>query len=120
MDAASCFVPSAASAGRGAVTAHSRLAVMQINENLDMGYPARSWQSESWPGLSWPSTSCLAACRKEGVDARDKRGHDGGEMIGSHRNALMRRRRHSALEHEFLDALAVLHQIGRASCRERV
>src|SRR5260370_41903384 len=105
MDAASCFVPSAASAGRGAVTAHSRLAVMQINENLDMGYPARSWQSESWPGLSRPSTACLAACRKEGGDARDKREYDGGEVIGSHRNALMRRPLPQVPPHEHLDAV---------------
>ena len=32
----------------------------------------------SWPDLSRPSTSCLPAC--EGVDARDKRGHDSGQV----------------------------------------
>jgi hypothetical protein len=30
----------------------------------------------------------LAKDRKKGVDARDKRGHDGGEVIRSYRNAL--------------------------------
>src|SRR5713101_7410372 len=43
---------------------------------------------ESWPGSSRPSTFCLLRCCKKGVDARDKRGHDGGEMTRSHRNAL--------------------------------
>jgi hypothetical protein len=37
MGAASCFAPSAASIGRGVVIAQKRLAVMQINENLDIG-----------------------------------------------------------------------------------
>ena len=39
--------------------------------------------SESWLGLSRPSTPCLLSCRKKDVDARDKRGHDAGEMIRS-------------------------------------
>jgi hypothetical protein len=30
----------------------------------------------------------LLRCRKKDVDARDKRGHDAGEVIRSHRNAL--------------------------------
>jgi hypothetical protein len=30
----------------------------------------------------------LAEDRRKDVDARDKRGHDGGEVIRSHRNAL--------------------------------
>ncbi len=46
--------------------------------------------SESWPGLSRPSTSCLLSCRKKDVDARDKRGHDGGGVNRSYRNALQR------------------------------
>src|SRR5258708_25874879 len=79
MGAASCFAPSAASAGHGAVTAHSRLAVMQINENLDMGCSARSWQSLHYCS-SWEAP----------------------------RARLMRRRRYQALEHEFLDAFAGL------------
>src|SRR5258708_12143974 len=41
---------------------------------------------ESWPGLSRPSTSRLLRRRKKDVDARDKRGHDGGGVIRSHRN----------------------------------
>jgi hypothetical protein len=36
-------------------------------------------KSTSWPGLSRPSTSCFFA--KEGVDARHKAGHDGGEGL---------------------------------------
>src|SRR5258708_32795474 len=36
---------------------------------------------ESWPGLSRPSTPLKA--RKKDVDARDKRGHDAGEVIRS-------------------------------------
>ena len=43
---------------------------------------------ESWPGLSRASTPCLLSRRKEDVDARDKRGHDGGEVKRSLRNAL--------------------------------
>jgi hypothetical protein len=37
---------------------------------------------ESWPGLSRPSTSCSLNARKKDVDARDKRGHDGGKVFG--------------------------------------
>src|SRR5258708_21989859 len=44
--------------------------------------------SESWPGLSRPSTSFWLKARKKDLDARDKRGHDGGEVIRSHRNAV--------------------------------
>src|SRR5262249_39251849 len=33
----------------------------------------------SWPGLSRPSTSFLKRCTLQGVDARHKAGHDGGE-----------------------------------------
>jgi hypothetical protein len=41
---------------------------------------------ESWPGLSRPSTPfSLASKEKKDVDARDKRGHDGGKVIRSHR-----------------------------------
>ena len=43
---------------------------------------------ESWPGLSRPSTSYLLRRRKKDVDARDKREHDGGEVIRSHREPL--------------------------------
>src|SRR5262249_31101337 len=42
----------------------------------------------SWPGLSRPSTSFLTTTNKD-VDARDKRGHDGGEgrhLIAAHRS----------------------------------
>src|SRR5262249_45045643 len=39
----------------------------------------------SWPGLSWPSTSCLPRQRR---DARDKPGHDGGEVVQYDRDAL--------------------------------
>jgi len=39
-------------------------------------------------GLSRPSTSCSLKARKKDVDARDKRGHDDGEALSSHRNAL--------------------------------
>jgi hypothetical protein len=35
-----------------------------------------------------PSMSCLLRRREKDVDARGKRGHDGGEVIRSHRNAL--------------------------------
>jgi hypothetical protein len=44
--------------------------------------------SESWPGLSRPSTSFWLKARKKDVDARDKRGHDAGEVIPSHQNPL--------------------------------
>src|SRR6266436_9331636 len=37
--------------------------------------------TESWPGLFRPSTSCVLQARKKDVDARDKRGHDDGEVI---------------------------------------
>jgi len=30
----------------------------------------------------------LLICRKKDVDARDKRGHDGGVVVRFHRNAL--------------------------------
>jgi hypothetical protein len=43
----------------------------------------------SWPGLSRPSTSFFLVCSKKDVDARDKRVHDGGEAMRSHRNALL-------------------------------
>jgi hypothetical protein len=43
--------------------------------------------SESWPGLSRPSTPRLLKLGKKDVDARDKRGHDDGEVVGSDRNA---------------------------------
>jgi hypothetical protein len=43
---------------------------------------------ESWPGLSRPSMPLSLKGRKKDMDARDKRGHDGGEVIRSHRNAL--------------------------------
>jgi uncharacterized protein YaiI (UPF0178 family) len=39
--------------------------------------------SSSWPDLLRPSTSFLL---KEIVDARDKRGHDGGARQASHTN----------------------------------
>src|SRR5712671_3929360 len=51
---------------------------------------------ESWPGLSRPSTSRLLRRRKKDVDARDKRGHDGGGVIRSHRNRSKTPRRLSA------------------------
>jgi hypothetical protein len=37
--------------------------------------------------LSRQSTSCLRSRGKKDVDARDKRGHDGGAVIRSHRTA---------------------------------
>jgi hypothetical protein len=37
--------------------------------------------------MSRPSTPCLLKRRKKGVDARDERGHDGGGLIQSYRNA---------------------------------
>jgi sulfonate transport system substrate-binding protein len=40
--------------------------------------------------LSRPSTSFSLQAGKKDVDARDKRGHDAGEAIPSHRNALSR------------------------------
>jgi hypothetical protein len=49
--------------------------------------------SESWPGLSRPSTSFWLKARKKDVDARDKRGHDGGEVIRSRRNPSLSRTR---------------------------
>src|SRR5258708_6492955 len=59
----------------------------------------RTISPASWPGLSRPSTSFSLKAYKKDVDARVKRGHDGGEVIRSHRNALVRmrwRRRHDA------------------------
>jgi len=44
----------------------------------------RAIHSESWPGLSRPSTPFSPKPPKKDVDARDKRGHDGGEAIQSH------------------------------------
>jgi hypothetical protein len=38
--------------------------------------------------MSRPSTPCSLKLRKKAVDARDKRGHDGGGMIRPHRNAI--------------------------------
>ena len=55
--------------------------------NNRIEHPA-SRRSESWLGLSRPSTSFQLKLRKKDVDARDKRGHDAGEVIQSHRNAL--------------------------------
>src|SRR5258708_781309 len=55
-----------------------------------VGLVERAWSAirsyrllylESWPGLSRPSTPLKA--RKKDVDARDKRGHDAGEVIRS-------------------------------------
>jgi hypothetical protein len=43
---------------------------------MTLGYAELS--PESWPGLSRPSMPCLLKCRKNDVDARDKRGHDDG------------------------------------------
>jgi hypothetical protein len=37
--------------------------------------------SQSWPGLPRPSTPCLMKFGKKDVDARDKRGHDGGGVM---------------------------------------
>ena len=45
----------------------------------------------SWPGLSRPSTSLFVA-RRQGVDARDKRGHDGGEALHEENGAKHKRR----------------------------
>src|SRR5258708_33817930 len=50
----------------------------------------RTISPASWPGLSRPSTSFWLRARKKDVDARDERGHDEGEAIRSHRNALLR------------------------------
>jgi hypothetical protein len=58
-----------------------------ISDQMNVGPPCgasrltsaiRSPHPESWPGLSRPSTSCLARDWRQGVDARDKRGHDVG------------------------------------------
>src|SRR5258707_15352550 len=65
---------------------------------VEQGYPA------SWPGLSRPSTSSLLKLRKKDVDARDKRGHDGGEMVaGSNGIGLPQRRDLLGVESEFLE-----------------
>src|SRR5258708_19046657 len=59
-----------------------------------VGLVERAWSAirsyrllylESWPGLSRPSTPLKA--RKKDVDARDKRGHDAGEVIRSRKPA---------------------------------
>jgi hypothetical protein len=49
-----------------------------IDAAADSGYVETVFR-ESWPGLSRPSTPCVLDCWKKDVDARDKRGHDGGE-----------------------------------------
>src|SRR5258708_37699432 len=87
------MVMSAAPAGGAfqVASATTRLSIMA----LAAGFTAssrlvfRSYRSpspESWPGLSPPSTPCLLTLSKKDVDARDKRGHDGGEGVRSHRN----------------------------------
>jgi len=38
--------------------------------------------------MSRPSTPCSLKLSKKDVDARDKRGHDGGGVIRPHRNVL--------------------------------
>jgi len=54
---------------------------------------------ESWPGsspsktgvnalMSRPSTPCSLKLSTKDLDARDKRGHDGGGVIRPHRNVL--------------------------------
>jgi two-component system, LuxR family, response regulator FixJ len=43
---------------------------------------------QSWPGLARPSTPFLLNARKKDVDARDKRGHEGREVVLFHQNAL--------------------------------
>jgi hypothetical protein len=47
----------------------------------------RQFFCESWPGLSRPSPHCLLRRRTKGVDARDRRGHDGGKAMRSPRDA---------------------------------
>jgi hypothetical protein len=39
-------------------------------------------------GASYPYHALLAELSKKDVDARDKRGHDGGRVIRPHRNVL--------------------------------
>src|SRR5712672_95708 len=65
------------------------------SETISRGEKSVMSQILSWPGIavrrtaslrspvSRPSTSCLSYRRKEDVDARDKRGHDGGGAIRS-------------------------------------
>src|SRR6266853_6891878 len=60
--------------------------------------PGARSHGRACPGLSRPSTSCLLRCRKKYDDARDKRGHDGGELsdlIGT-RSSVVRQARQKA------------------------
>jgi len=72
-----------------------------------MFWSYRTTFPESWPGLSRLVPAIHAfplSCRKKDVDARDKRGHDGGETIRSHRNALYATKHGSPiLEFYFID-----------------
>src|SRR6266853_2634040 len=59
--------------------------LVRIFLSCAMPHSLPSVSTASWPGSSRPSTSCLLRLNKKDVDARDKRGHDGGEMTRSHR-----------------------------------
>src|SRR5262249_42676156 len=48
------------------------------------GSCSRVMFGSSWPGLSRPSTSWL---RQKDVDARDRRGHEGGEFVRQYTHA---------------------------------
>ncbi len=47
----------------------------------------RHFFCESWPGLSRPSTHSLLSRRHKDVDAGDRRGHRGGKVMRSPRDA---------------------------------
>jgi hypothetical protein len=59
---------------------HRQVAASAVTASLENIMASSSLalnQLPSWPGLSRPSTPSFIA--KQGVDARDKRGHDGGD-----------------------------------------
>jgi hypothetical protein len=65
-----------------------RFAPERLRSNLFSGVMAGHGPSKTGVNalVSRPSTPCWLKRRKEDVDARDERGHDGGERVRLHRN----------------------------------